>query len=365
MRAAAHARLRVVCARVAACCAFAAFAPQRGAAQCTSNASSCVTCHEGQAARPVLQDARPWHADHAFGDLCVACHAGDPAAAEADAAHRGLRPVLANAELACQGCHPRDFERLVPRYLTALAGPTPSGAATTPVHPPRNDVPAIAAPRAPSTGRAGTTANALLAGLAVVLGGLLYRGIRRLPVALQPRRRGIGVFVRAKGWSPSLAGAGLGLLVAASQLFWRRPLAAAGAFDKLAAYGGRWLFPDSQYYVYVMTPGVTWQVWLMLGVLLGSCASSALAGELRWRWLPDSQWVPRFGHSRLQRIAIAFVGAVLVQIGAGIAGGCTSGLAISGGVLMAPAAFLFMAGMFAAGIPTAWLAYRGSEVHDA
>jgi hypothetical protein len=53
------------------------------------------------------------------------------------------------------------------------------------------------------------------------------------------------------------------------------------------------------------------------------------------------------------------VAAVLVQIGAGIAGGCTSGLAISGGAVLSPAAFVFMAGMFAGGIPAAWLWYRG------
>ena len=55
----------------------------------------------------------------------------------------------------------------------------------------------------------------------------------------------------------------------------------------------------------------------------------------------------------------AFIGAVLVQFGAGIAGGCTSGLAISGGAVLAPGAFIFMAGMFLGGIPTALLWYRG------
>jgi hypothetical protein len=75
--------------------------------------------------------------------------------------------------------------------------------------------------------------------------------------------------------------------------------------------------------------------------------------------LPDSQWRERFGASRLRRLAVAFSGACLVQLAAGIAGGCTSGLAISGGAALAPGAFVFMAGMFAGGIPTAWLWHRG------
>jgi hypothetical protein len=151
----------------------------------------------------------------------------------------------------------------------------------------------------------------------------------------------------------------LGLVLAFSEVVWGRPLSASGAFDKLAAYLGRWLFPSSQYYGQVMAPGITWPVWLIVGVVGGSFASSKLSGEVRVRWLPDTQWEPRFGVSRSLRLLIAFIGAVLVQVGAGIAGGCTSGLAISGGAVLAPAAFLFMAGMFGGGIPSAWLWYRG------
>jgi len=172
-------------------------------------------------------------------------------------------------------------------------------------------------------------------------------------------RRPLGAWLREKTWSPYAAGALLGLVVAYSEVFCGRPLAASGAFDKLAAYPGRWLFPSSQYYRYVMSPGITWQVWLVVGLLVGSFASSRLSGEARWRWLPDTQWQERYGPSRALRLGIAFVGAVLVQVGAGIAGGCTSGLAISGGAALSPGAFVFMAGMFAGGIPAAWLWYRG------
>jgi uncharacterized membrane protein YedE/YeeE len=107
-----------------------------------------------------------------------------------------------------------------------------------------------------------------------------------------------------------------------------------------------------------MQPGLAWPVWVVLGIFAGAYASAKLSGTANKRWLPETQWQARFGGRRTTRLAIAFVGALLVQVGAGIAGGCTSGLAISGGALLAPSAFLFMAGMFAAGIPTAWLWYR-------
>lgn len=204
----------------------------------------------------------------------------------------------------------------------------------------------------------GSLANRVLAFCAVLLGLVLFLISRR---GRKIARRPVMDWLRDKSWSPYGAGALLGVIVAFSEVFCGRPIAAAGAFDKLAAYLGRWLFPHSQYYAHVMSPGITWQVWLVLGVLVGAFASSKLSGEVRRRWLPDTQWQERYGPSRMVRLTISFVGAALVQIGAGIAGGCTSGLAISGGAVMAPAAFLFMAGMFAGGIPTAWLWSRGGK----
>lgn len=188
----------------------------------------------------------------------------------------------------------------------------------------------------------------------MVLFGLVRRARWTLPRMTLPNPR-------TALWSPYLTGALLGIVVAVSEVFCGRPVAAAGAFDKLAAYLGRALFPQSQYYAHVMSPGITWQVWLIVGLVAGSFAASLLAKEVRPRFLPDTQWEDRFGPSRARRIVVAFLGAVLVQVGAGIAGGCTSGLAISGGAALAPAAFVFMAGMFAGGIPTAWLWYRGEK----
>jgi hypothetical protein len=88
--------------------------------------------------------------------------------------------------------------------------------------------------------------------------------------------------------------------------------------------------------------------------MLGAISS----GTFRLRWNDDPLWQKVFGSSRLKRFVIGFFSAVIIQYGAGIAGGCTSGLAISGGQLLAPSAFLFMAGMFASGIVAALLVYR-------
>ena len=311
------------------------------AAQCASNASSCVNCHEVQGLRPVLTDAQPWHADHGFSDLCAGCHQGDPDANSATAAHAGMCAPLDAPAVTCARCHADDADARAEGYRATLAAqPRP------PAAPPR---PAAARATGTTIDRALTAAAVALA---LVLGALL--GHRR-------ERGALGAWLRAATWTPYAAGAGLGLVVAITEVALVRPIAAAGAFDRLAAYPGRALFADHPYYAHVMRPQITWQVWLMVGLLLGSLASSRAAGVARWRWLPDHDWTPRFGPSRARRLALAFVGAALVQIGAGIAGGCTSGLAISGGATLAPAAFLFMAGMFAGGIPTAWAWSRGGR----
>jgi hypothetical protein len=116
---------------------------------------------------------------------------------------------------------------------------------------------------------------------------------------------------------------------------------------------------DNLYFNFVMPPGITWQVVLLIGVFFGGLLGALSSKTLRWRFLPEKQWGKIFGTQRWKRWVLAFVGAIILEYGAGIAGGCTSGLAIAGGMLLAPAAFLFMGGMFASGIIVALIVYRG------
>lgn len=159
-------------------------------------------------------------------------------------------------------------------------------------------------------------------------------------------------------WTPYLTGAALGVLVAVSMALGGHRLSGAGAWQHLSGYVGRVLAPDNLYWSRVVPTGVTWDVWVVIGGTLGAFISSSIAGTFRIRLMPDSQWQEAFGPSVTKRFAIAFFGSMLTEIAGGIAGGCTASLAVSGGAALVPAAFLFMFGMFAGGIPTAWLVYR-------
>jgi len=77
-------------------------------AQCGSQASSCKNCHETQAQFLVNADGTIWHTQHAFGDFCYLCHAGNNRATDKVAAHTGMVDPLADINLSCKNCHPTD-----------------------------------------------------------------------------------------------------------------------------------------------------------------------------------------------------------------------------------------------------------------
>jgi len=171
----------------------------------------------------------------------------------------------------------------------------------------------------------------------------------------------IVTYLRKPEWSPYVAGGLLGLVGVLAVALSNNLLGASGAFENVVGMIGKAIAPgtfNNLYFNFVMPPGVSWQVILLVGIFLGGMLAARLAHTWKWRWLPDKQWTEIFGSSRLKRAVIAFFGAIVLEIGAGIAGGCTSGLAISGGMLLVPAAFIFIAGMFASGILTSLFIYR-------
>ena len=106
-----------------------------------------------------------------------------------------------------------------------------------------------------------------------------------------------------------------------------------------------------------MPAGITYPIVLLVGVFFGGMLGALSSRTFKFRTMDDEQWKKAFGKQTWKRWLLLFVGAIIVEYAAGIAGGCTSGLAISGGMLLAPAAFLFIAGMFASGIVTALIVY--------
>jgi len=172
-------------------------------------------------------------------------------------------------------------------------------------------------------------------------------------------------YIRRDEWSPYVAGILLGIVGILSVWLSNSLLGASGAFENVVGMIGKAIAPsmfDNLYFNFIMPPGITTGVVLVVGMFFGGMLAAATSGTLKWGKKDaansDEQWKSVFGPQVWKRWVLAFVGAIILEYAAGIAGGCTSGLAISGGMLLAPAAYLFIAGMFASGILTAFVIYR-------
>jgi hypothetical protein len=125
-------------------------------AQCGSQASSCKNCHETQAQDPVNNDGTAWHTQHAFGDFCYLCHAGNNQATDKVAAHTGMVAPLADVDTSCKGCHPNDVLAKAQIYATTLGQQVGTGGSAAATSPPASSA-------APATiGTAPTSAPAVV-----------------------------------------------------------------------------------------------------------------------------------------------------------------------------------------------------------
>jgi uncharacterized protein len=158
-------------------------------------------------------------------------------------------------------------------------------------------------------------------------------------------------------WSPYAAGVLLGIVGILTVVLANKLLGASGGFENLAAYIGKAINPSNFYFMTEMQAKITYPVILLVGIFFGGMVGALSSGTFKFRTMDDEQWKKAYGKQIWKRWLLLFLGGIIVEFAAGIAGGCTSGLAISGGMLLAPAAFLFIAGMFVSGIITALIVY--------
>jgi uncharacterized protein len=161
-------------------------------------------------------------------------------------------------------------------------------------------------------------------------------------------------------WPPYVAGTGLGLALLATFILMGTGLGASGGFTRYLAAAIVWVAPAyaaanpywSAYMDGGQSPLIDFLVFELIGVALGGFLSGWLAH--RTKWAVDKG--P--GISRTTRYSLALAGGILTGIGARLARGCTSGLALSGGAVLSVGAFVFMLSVFAAGFVGAYFLRR-------
>jgi uncharacterized protein len=166
--------------------------------------------------------------------------------------------------------------------------------------------------------------------------------------------------MKEKVWSPWAAGVLLGLTAVASYVLVDKTIGSSGGIESIDSILLKIFhsnLANSMYFKFQMPPVLSFQIILFIGMLIGAFVSSKWSKDFKLRLMPDQQWTQNFGPSKLKRWILIFIGGILIEYSAGIAGGCTSGLAISGTMQLSPAGLIFIVGLFISGIITTKLLY--------
>jgi len=161
-------------------------------------------------------------------------------------------------------------------------------------------------------------------------------------------------------WNPYLAGLLLGLTLLAAFVVAGQGLAASampkrGVALVANAVAPSWTAHNATLGRYVAGPASPLKDWLVLevvGVVLGGFLGAILAG----RFKATVEKGPRI--STRGRLVYALSGGIVMGFAAGLARGCTSGQALSGGALLATGSWAFMLMVFAGGYAAAYLVRR-------
>lgn len=163
-------------------------------------------------------------------------------------------------------------------------------------------------------------------------------------------------YLRARAWSPYLAGIVIGLLQIPAFLLINTALGASSSYVTLGASLAQIFDPAIAEIAYASKhlDGAKnwWQVGIVVGIVLGAWMSSRLSGLQRSA--PSPIWQTVRGQGTVaSRFAFAFAGGFLMLFGARVADGCTSGHGISGMAQLSLGSFVAVGAMFAGGIVTA------------
>lgn len=152
-------------------------------------------------------------------------------------------------------------------------------------------------------------------------------------------------------WPPLLAGVALGLVLLLTFALTGHGLGASGAATDVVAGVGLQLAPEATQANGYLGPLVadgspmgSWMTWEIVGVAIGALVAAFLGG--RFRVQIDGQKSMGTG----PRLVKALVGGCLAGFGARIAGGCTSGIGLSGSAALGVSAFVFLGLFFATGL---------------
>jgi len=167
-------------------------------------------------------------------------------------------------------------------------------------------------------------------------------------------------------WSPYLVGALIGVLSWVTFATMGKALGTSTSVVQATGVIERVVAPehaDKTAYLakYIGTrddpkPWFEWQFALVVMLPVGAWLASRMGGTTHREFVPEL-WASRFGNSKAKRYLGAAAGGAIMIFGARMAGGCTSGHGVSGGLQLALSSWTFIAALLAGGIATAFALY--------
>ena len=119
---------------------------------------------------------------------------------------------------------------------------------------------------------------------------------------------------------------------------------------------------NNNYFSKIEIPG-NWEMIFLFGAMIAAFIVSVIKKDFGFR-LIYSNWEKQKGNSKIKRIIWAFVGGFLLIFGARMAGGCTSGHIISGGMQLAVSSFVFAIFMFIGLVATGKLFFNQTRSEE-
>ncbi|NOY79023.1 MAG: YeeE/YedE family protein [Calditrichaeota bacterium] len=126
-------------------------------------------------------------------------------------------------------------------------------------------------------------------------------------------------------------------LIVFARVVTNRPIGASTTYPYLADLLAG--LKNSAYFLKIQTPG-HWEMIFLLGAFLAGLVASLAFGDFKLTSIHE-RWKKHKGDSSAVRLIWAFVGGFILIFGARMAGGCTSGHILSGGMQMAVSSLVF------------------------
>lgn len=157
--------------------------------------------------------------------------------------------------------------------------------------------------------------------------------------------------------NPYLGGIGIGVILFSGFFLAGKGLGASGALTRLMTFAMGTVAPEytsgidylSKYLNSPNGPLYNWLFFMFIGIMLGGLFAGFRGNRMSLKMYKGPNTTIQ------RRVVTAFIGGVLVAIGARLAGGCTSGLALTGASILGVSGWVFFLSVFAAGLATAFV----------